>query len=105
MNEGQDGGTVGALDQPTMLLNSDASSAYTGSSCRQTPETRKCYLLIKHTPNGRATEAVTASGSDTKVGVKVQAASRPLYDHPTGPKPHVLQPAMADLLGCILGTR
>ena len=67
---------------------------------RQRPES--VYLLVKCTPNGRATEAATVSGTDTKVGVIIQAASRPAYDHSTAVKPHVQEPAVAALLGCKL---
>ena len=46
-----------------------------------------------------------ASGPDTKVGIKVQAASPPPYDHITALRPHVQQPTVADLLGCKLDAR
>ena len=92
-----------ALDQPTMSMDTSAHlfTEEAPFSRHQGPE--KLYLLRKYTLNGRATEAATASGPDTKVGVKVQEASRPPYDHPTALKPHVQQPTVEDLLGSKLG--
>ena len=58
------------------------------------------YRMRKITLNRRAIEARTESGPDTKVGVKVQAASRPPYDHPTALKPHVQQPTVVVLFRC-----
>ena len=100
-----DGGTVGAkpLTNPRCfwtttphLLTQEAPVA-----TRKGP--KSANLLRKYTLNGRVTEAMTASGPDTKVGVKFLTPSRPPYDCRTALKRHVEQPTLAAVLGSNLG--
>ena len=64
---------------------------------------RSTSRLRKDTLNGLAIEVASVPDPDAIVGVKVQAASRQPYDHPTPFSAYVQQPKAAALRSCRLG--
>ena len=100
-----DGGTVGAkpLTNPRCFWTTTPHLLTPEAPVATRKGPKSANLLRKYTLNGRVTEAMTASGPDTKVGVKFLTPSRPPYDCPTALKRHVEQPTLAAVLGSNLG--